>query len=73
METLITKAGEQVLGLGLPGVIILGLAFGLYRMFQLYTDAQEKRITEGRVAAETLEGVKNALEHLSDIIRAKAA
>lgn len=73
MDTLITKAGELLLSQGLAGAIIVFLGLICWRIFNLYTEAQEKRITESTRAAEALEANRNALERLSDILQARKA
>jgi hypothetical protein len=55
--------------LGLPGIVIFGLAYALFNIFKLYTEVQEKRIGEAREGVKALEANTSALESLSDLVR----
>jgi hypothetical protein len=69
MDTLLKGAGETLLALGLPGIVIIGLGYAVFNLFKLYTDVQEKRIGEAREGVKALETNTSALESLSDLIR----
>lgn len=72
MEKALTGSIDAVLQLGLAGVVILALAFIAWRLHKLYADTQEKRIAEGREAIKVMEASTNALENLTEVIRAKS-
>jgi hypothetical protein len=69
MDNLLKGVGETLLALGLPGIVIIGLAYAVFNMFKLYTEVQEKRIDEAREGVKALEANTSALESLSDLIR----
>lgn len=69
MDTLLESVGEVLLSLGLPGVIIIGLAFTVYNLFKLYAQTQEKRIVEAREAVKAIEANTAAIDTLSDLVR----
>lgn len=73
MESLLKGIGETLLALGLPGVIIIGLAGTVLHLFRLYSDIQEKRIVEAREGIKAIEANTSALEVLSDLIRERKA
>lgn len=73
METsIIENVIAPVLSLGLPGVIIVALAFGVYRLANLYHDVQEKRIEENREAVKAMGETAKAIDSLSELIRDRA-
>jgi hypothetical protein len=72
MEGVAAKASDQLLALGLPGVLILALLWICWRLFNLYVDGQEKRIDEGKQTAAALTSNTNALERLTDVIKERA-
>ena len=65
MEPLLTP----LLTYGAPGLIILALLIALNRIFDLYVDAQEKRILEGRESVKAHEATASALEALTQLIK----
>lgn len=69
MDNLLKGVGDTLLALGLPGVIIIALGYGVYRLFGLYIEVQEKRIAEGRETVKALESNTAALDNLTDLIR----
>lgn len=69
MEKGFTGSVDQLLQLGLPGVVILALAYVAWRLFQRYDQAQEKRITEGREGVAALNSNTAALEALAELIK----
>lgn len=69
MDNLLKGVGETLLSLGLPGVIIIGLAFAVYNLFKLYAETQEKRIVEAREAVKAIEANTAAIDTLSDLVR----
>lgn len=71
MEHGLTGSIDGLLQLGLPGIIIIGLAFVCWRLFKLYTDIQEKRIVEAREGVKAIEQNTAALEHLAEVIRTR--
>lgn len=58
-----------VLDRGLPGVIILALAFVCWRLFLALQAAQEKRIEEAKASVTALESAASANEQLAVLIR----
>lgn len=71
LEKAFTGSIDAILQLGLSGVVILALGFVVWRLHKLYVETQEKRIAEGREAITAIERSSNALDNLSEIIRAK--
>lgn len=69
MEKGLTGSIDQLLQLGLPGIIILALAWVAWRLFRRYDEIQEKRIAEGREGIEALNTNTAALEALTSLIK----
>lgn len=55
---------DALVGLGLPGIVIIGLAYMALRFHKLYVEAQEARITEGQKC------IQQMMEHASILERA---
>lgn len=71
MEQGLSGSVDQLLQLGLPGVVIIGLGFFAYRVFKLYTEVQERRIAEARETVKAMEQNTAALESLTAVIQAR--
>ena len=69
MDKLFTGSIDQLLGQGLPGIVIAVLAFVAWRFFKLYAETQEKRVTETRESVKAMEENTGALEALTTLIR----
>lgn len=69
MEQGLTGSVNQLLQLGLPGIIILALAWVSWKLFKRYDEAQERRIAEGRESVEALNANSAALEALATLIK----
>lgn len=72
METL----GDHLFQYGIAGIFILVLLYALNRVFNLYTDAQERRIGEKealtvaiRNSTEAINGHTKAVEALTEIVK----
>jgi hypothetical protein len=72
----VTGSVDEILKLGLPGVVILALAFTNWRFFKLYcttqtklSELQEKRVVEGKEGVEALKEATVAIDRLSDLVR----
>ena len=65
-------AGVSILtGLGLPGLVIGALCYGLNKVFGLYIAAQEKRISEAAETRTAIERNTAAFTALSEWIKDK--
>lgn len=62
---------QYLLSLGLPGVVILGLAFAVKTLWTRYSDTQDARIKEGRECVEAMSNNTHALEKLTDVLSAR--
>lgn len=69
MDSILKGVGDALIALGLPGIIIIALGYGVFRLFGLYTEVQEKRIGEGRETVKAIEENTSALDRLTDLIR----
>ena len=63
-----TGVMDQLLSLGLPGVIIIVLGFVVWKLFSKNNDIQEKRIDEAKQTTAALVSNSSALEKLSDAL-----
>lgn len=71
MEQAIDGASKQLLALGLPGIMILALLWVCYRLFNLYVEAQNKRLDDAVSTTKVLGANTDALQRLTDLIRDK--
>lgn len=62
---------NALLQMGLPGIVILGLAFALKMLWGRYCDSQDFRIKEGRESVEALTANTHALDTLAELIKQK--
>ncbi len=62
-----------LLGLGLPGIIIISLGFATYNLFNKFVESQNARITERGETVKAVEANTDALGRLSDLIRERKA
>jgi hypothetical protein len=63
----------ELLKLGLPGIVILALAYAYLRKDAKIDEINEKRIAEARESVKAIEQSTNALEGLTDILRDRKA
>lgn len=63
----------ELLKLGLPGVVILALAYAYIKKDNKVDEVNEKRIAEARESVKAIEQSTNALEGLTDILRDRKA
>lgn len=63
---------QPLVAMGLPGIIIIGLSFALYRLSGAYHEVQEKRITETREMLQVMDNVTSAMDRLAELIRDRA-
>lgn len=68
MDGAISKAAEVVLGLGLPGVIILILALAVYKLYNRNQELHQTLYDVGRESVKTNESTAAALNRLSDML-----
>ena len=68
MEGTFSKASEVVLGLGLPGVIILFLALAVYKLYNRNQELHQTLYDVGRESVKTNEATAAALNRLSDML-----
>ena len=68
MEQTAAKAVDQLLALGLPGVVILGAGFLVWWLLNKLFDSQEKRIEEGKATTAALASNTAALLRLTEVI-----
>jgi hypothetical protein len=59
-----------LLSQGVLGAFCLILLAAVWRLFGLYADSQEKRITEGRETVTAVLSYANAIEQLAELIKA---
>lgn len=80
MDKILGSSGEQLLQLGLPGIVIVFLALALWRVFRLYVAAvtkcnevQEHRVKEvaefATATVKAMEAQSDAVERLRELIR----
>lgn len=60
---------NQLLPMGLPGVVIIALAWAYYKKDQKVDELNEKRIAEGRESIKAIEQTTAALETLTEVIK----
>lgn len=65
MEDATASAMGRLLESGLPGVVILGLCFALWKVHALYVKSQDARIDEGRQSLEKLSQAIATLDKLA--------
>lgn len=64
MDDLFDKAGTYLLSLGLPGICIIALVVAVYKLFNMYNECQEKRITESQANLVAVFEMRSAIESL---------
>ncbi len=68
MDGAFSKAADVVLGLGLPGVIILFLALAVYKLYNRNQELHQTLYDVGRESVKTNEATAAALNRLSDML-----
>lgn len=63
-------AMEILASMGLPGLVIAGLAWFCKRLMDENRELQEKRLDEMRMTITTIADVKNALQALTEVVKA---
>ena len=71
MDEALAAIVKVLTGLGLPGVIICGLAFVIYWLLQQWQSAQEARIQEGKEAVKAITAQNDALRNLTEVLKAR--
>jgi hypothetical protein len=66
MDTLVEKAGEIILGYGMPGVIIIGLLFDRWRILTALSAATDARIADGRDLSKVVAENTAAMNKLAE-------
>lgn len=72
MDELFKAAGAVLQQLGLAGLVIGGLAAGIWFLFKELVSSQNARITEGKEAVKALEATSDALDKLTEALKIKA-
>lgn len=70
MDKLIEGFSAVLTQLGLAGVVIGGLAFLAYWLLQQWQASQDARIAEGKEAVKAIVSMEDALNRLTEILRA---
>lgn len=60
---------SALLNLGLPGIVILALAYAYVKKDAKVDEVNEKRIAESREAIKAIEQSTNTLETLTEVLR----
>lgn len=68
MDEVVKGAGAFLVSQGPIGILCLVLMFACYRLFGLYVDSQDKRITEARESAKALAETAHSLDTLTDAV-----
>ena len=66
MDTIVEKAGEIILGYGMPGVIIIGLLYDRWRILTALTSGTDARIADGRDLSKVVAENTAAMNKLAD-------
>lgn len=70
MDTLIGKLGDTLLTqFGLVGVMVVGMGLVIWKQNRMLIELYEKRNSEGQAAVRAMEGMTNAIETLTTLIR----
>ena len=68
MDAISGNAANVLLGLGLPGVVILALLFAVVMLYRRNESIQDKRITEGREAITVMQSFTATTNNLIALI-----
>lgn len=71
MEPLITALAKVLEGLGITGVLIGLLAVACWYFLTNWQASQDARIVEGKEAVKAISAMQDALERLTDVLKAK--
>lgn len=71
MEPLITALAKVLEGLGITGILIGLLAVACWYFLTQWQASQEARIVEGKEAVKAINSMQDALERLTDVLKAK--
>lgn len=69
MDKLIEKAGEVVLGLGFPGVVIIVLAWFIYKLLGEIKTLNKDRLEDTRLNVKAIEENSRVLTTLTDLVK----
>lgn len=70
MDTLIGKLGDTLLTqFGPVGVMVVGMGLVIWKQNRMLIELYEKRNSEGQAAVRAMEGMTNAIETLTTLIR----
>ena len=72
MDELFKAAGAVLQQLGLAGLVIGALAFGIFYLFKELVNSYNARITEGKEAVKAIEATTDALGTLTEALKTKA-
>lgn len=68
MDEVAGQIGTYLVSLGLPGIVIIGLALAVYRIFNLYHESQEKRIEDSLRSLATMNEMKASIDSLKNSV-----
>lgn len=71
MDKLVEALAEVLKGLGITGVLIGLLAVACWYFLTQWQASQEARIVEGKEAVKAINATQDALERLTDVLKAK--
>lgn len=71
MDALIKAFADVLQGLGVTGVLIGLLAVACWYFLTQWQASQEARIVEGKEAVKAINSMQDALERLTDVLKAK--
>ena len=63
----------QLLNLGLPGIIILAMAYVIVKLFNMLIATNEARIAENKALVQAISSNSSALEELSKAIEKRSS
>lgn len=69
MDTLAQAIADVLKDYGLAGVVITALGYGWVKLANLYHEAQNARIQDGRDAVKALENNTNSMRELIDVVK----
>ena len=68
MDGITQSISEMLLGLGLPGVIIIALGFAVYKLYNRNQELHSTLYEIGRESVKSNEATAAALNRLSDLL-----
>lgn len=71
MEPLVTAFAKVLEGLGVTGILVGLLAVACWYFLTQWQASQDARIVEGKEAVKAISAMQDALERLTDVLKAK--